>query len=285
MRGLAGHFGCGLGLVCKALERSRSWVYYRRRVTKGRALRRPELEGPVRAIVQGHPATYGYRRVHALLREQGIVCNPKTVWAVLRRKRWLSTAREQTRRPGRSHDGHVAVVEPNRRWASDFTWIQAWNGEKGRLAVIIDCADRMILAWRFQPHLHTEQICEMVREAIFCRFGEDRQQAKGIEFLTDNGTEFKTTFQGFLTSMGLIPCHTPCRSPESNGVVEAFFGTLKRDYVYQSCLETRAEVQRQIPGWLTDYNEVGPHSSLGMRSPRRFYQEWKAKNRLNAVQN
>ena len=38
-------------------------------------------------------------------------------------------------------------------------------------------------------------------------------------------------------------------------------------------------------GWLTDYNEVGPHGSLGMRSPMRFYQEWKAKNGLNAVQN
>ena len=99
MRDLAGQFGCGLGLVCAVLERPRSWVYYRRQVTNGRALRRPELEGPVRESVQGRPATYGYRRVHALLREQGIMCNPKTVWAVLRRHRWLSTARQQTRRP------------------------------------------------------------------------------------------------------------------------------------------------------------------------------------------
>jgi len=285
VRNLAEQFGCGLGLVCAVLERPRSWVYYRRRARHGRALRRPEVEGAVQKIVQDRPATYGYRRVHALLREHGVVCNPKTVWAVLKRKRWLSTVRERTMRPGRRHDGQVAVLEPNRRWASDFTWLRAWNGEKGRLAVIIDCADRMILAWRFQPRLTTEQICEMVREAIFRRFGEDRQQAQGIEFLTDNGPEFKRKFQIFLTTMGLIPCHTPCRSPESNGVVEAFFGTLKRDYVSQSGLDTRADILRQLPGWLVDYNEVGPHSALGMRSPVQFHQDWKAKNALNTVQN
>jgi putative transposase len=39
-------------------------------------------------------------------------------------------------------------------------------------------------------------------------------------------------------AMGLIPCHTPRRTPQSNGLAEAFFGSFKRDYVYQACLET-----------------------------------------------
>jgi putative transposase len=285
VKGLARHFGCSLSLVCGVLEKPRSWIYYRRRIPKGRTFRRTDLLEPIREILRGRPASYGYRRVHAMLLERGIVCNPKTVWAFLRRKGWLSTSRQKTMRPGRSHDGKVAVPEPNRRWASDFSWIRAWNGEKGRLAVIIDCADRMILAWRFQPNINTETMCEIVREAVFHRFGADRHRAQGLEFLTDNGTEFKKRFQGFLKGMGLTPCHTPCRSPESNGLVESFFKTLKRDYVYQSCIETREDVRRQVSGWIADYNEIAPHSSLGMRSPARFYREWKAKNGLKTVQN
>ncbi len=35
---------------------------------------------------------------------------------------------------------------PNRRWASDITGIRAWDGQKGRLAIMIDYADRMVLA-------------------------------------------------------------------------------------------------------------------------------------------
>jgi putative transposase len=273
-------------LVCEVLEKPRSWIYYRHRVPKGRKFRRPELEAPIRAILSGRPATYGYRRVHAMLKAMGIACNPKTVWAVLRRKGWLSTSRKKVMKPGRAHDGKVAVLEPNRRWASDFTWIRAWNGEKGRLAVIIDCADRMILAWRFKAHVGADDMCELMREAVFLRFGEDRKQAEGIEFLTDNGKEFTAhRFRKILKIFGLVACHTPCRSPESNGVAEAFFGTFKRDYVYQNRLESRADVLRQIPGWIADYNEVGPHSSLGMKAPARFFQEWKAKISLKTVQN
>jgi len=42
-------------------------------------------------------------------------------------------------------------------------------------------------------------------------------------------------FWPFVRAMGLIPCHTPRRSPESNGLAEAFFGSFKRGDVYQAC--------------------------------------------------
>ena len=36
----------------------------------------------------------------------------------------------------------------------------------------------------------------------------------------------------FAAVLGLVPCFTPMRSPESNGVSEAFVKTLKRDYAH-----------------------------------------------------
>ena len=50
--------------------------------------------------------------------------------------------------------------------------------------------------------------------------------------------------------MGLIPCHTPRRSPQPNGLAEAFFGSFKRDDVYQARLDTLEEVRRQVPAWI-----------------------------------
>ena len=79
----------------------------------------------------------------------------------------------------------------------------------------------------------------MLREAVFRRFGEARGKAQGIEVLSANGPEYTShRFRPFVLAMGLIPCHTPRRSPESNGLVEAFFGSFKRDSVYQACVET-----------------------------------------------
>ena len=85
----------------------------------------------------------------------------------------------------------------------------------------------------------------MLREAIFRRFGETRAHAQGIEFLSDNGPEYMShRFRPFVRALGLIPCHTPRRSPQWNGLAEAFFGSFKRNYVYQACLDTLDTVGR-----------------------------------------
>jgi putative transposase len=149
----------------------------------------------------------------------------------------------------------VRLAEPNRRWASDITGIRAWDGRKGRLAIMIDCADRMVLAWRFTTRITAVDLAEMLREAVFRRFGAVRAHAQGIEFLSDNGPEYTShRFRPFVRAMGLTPCHKPRRSPQSNGLAEAFFGSFKRDYVYQACLETLEAVGRQVPAWIDHDN-------------------------------
>jgi len=235
-------------LVCRTLGKSRRWLYYRRRPKhKTGICRRPEVEEAIGRILAGSPATYGYRRIHALLIREGIRTNPKTVWRILRRRGWLSSTRSRSPRM-RRHEGRVSVLEPNRRWASDITGIKAWNGEKGRLAVIIDCADRMVLSWRFGQRMVSEELQEMIREAVFRRFGTETGKAQALEFLSDNGPEYACRkLRHVLQSFGMIVCRTPRRSPESNGLAEAFFGSFKRDYVYQGELESREAVARQIP--------------------------------------
>lgn len=257
---------------------SRRWLYYRRNPKRtSPRCRRPEVEQAIERVLAGSPATYGYRRIHALLLREGIRTNPKTVWRILRRRGWLSSTRSRSKRM-RRHEGRVSVLEPNRRWASDITGIRAWNGGKGRLAVIIDCADRMVLAWRFGRRMVSEELQEMVREAVFRRFGAEKEKAQNLEFLSDNGPEYacrklRNVLQGF----GMVICRTPRRSPESNGLAEAFFGSFKRDYVYQKELPDLEAVARQIPEWIKDYNEAAPHSALGMKPPAEFYADWMSK--------
>jgi putative transposase len=243
------------------------------------------VEAAIGRLLAGSPATYGYRRIHALLIREGIRTNPKTVWRILRRRGWLSSTRNRSQKESRRHEGQVSVPEPNRRWASDITGIKAWNGEKGRLAVIIDCADRMVLAWRFGQRMLSDELQEMVREAVFRRFGNEKQKAQTIEFLSDNGPEYACRkLRKLLQDFGMVVCRTPRRSPESNGLVEAFFGSFKRDYVYQKELPNRSAAARQIPEWIKDYNQVAPHSALGMKAPAEFYADWMSKISHTPVQ-
>ena len=74
----------------------------------------------------------------------------------------------------------------------------------------------------------------------------------------------------FAAALNLLPCFTPIRSPESNGVCEAFVKTFKRDYVRVNPRPDALSVLQQLPAWFEDYNAVHPHSGLRMLSPREF---------------
>ncbi len=74
----------------------------------------------------------------------------------------------------------------------------------------------------------------------------------------------------FAAALNLVPCFTPVRSPESNGVCEAFVKTLKRDYARVNPRPDTISVLQQLPAWFEDYNTAHPHSGLRMRSPREF---------------
>lgn len=93
--------------------------------------------------------------------------------------------------------------------------------------------------------------------------------------LSDNGSCYTTKeTREFAQIVGLVVCTTPVRSPESNGMAEAFVKTFKRDYVHLSDLKNAQEVFQVLPLWFNDYNENHPHKGLKMLSPselRRTY--------------
>jgi putative transposase len=53
-------------------------------------------------------------------------------------------------------------------------------------------------------------------------------------------------------------------------MAEAFVKTIKRDYVYQADCDSAETVLKLLPQWFADYNNVAPHSALGMKSPVEY---------------
>lgn len=94
-----------------------------------------------------------------------------------------------------------------------------------------------------------------------------------VQWLADNGSAYtaRETLD-FAAALGLSPCFTPVRSPESNGISEAFVKTLKRDYARIQPRPDALTVLQQLSAWIDDYNENHPHSGLRMHSPHEFIQ-------------
>ena len=137
------------------------------------------------------------------------------------------------RRPGRTHDGKVAMIRSNLRWCSDGFEFACWNGEIIRAAFVIDAHDREVIAWRAVSGcgIDGSQVRDMMLEAIEARFGTIRAPHP-VEWLSDNGSPYtaKET-RDFASQLNLVPCFTPVASPELNGMAEAFVRTFKRDYL------------------------------------------------------
>jgi putative transposase len=234
-----------------------------------------ELVTDIRMLVAELP-TYGYRRVHALLRRQAEATaraapNPKRVYRVMK-VHGLLLQRDGEQREERRHDGRVAVDQRNTRWCSDGLEIACDNGEKVRVAFALDCCDREAMG-----HVATtggitaEDVQDLMIATVEHRFGPVNRLPEPIEWLSDNGSCYTARdTRAFARDIGLVPLTTPVSSPQSNGMAEAFVRTLKRDYVRVSPRPDARTVIEQLPSWLAHYNEVHPHRALGYRSPREY---------------
>ncbi len=229
----------------------------------------------ITALAAARP-TYGYRRITALLnrklRAEGVApVNHKRVYRIMQATNLL-LARKYTERLDHTHDGKVIVMRSNLRWCSDGFEFTCWNGDIVRCAFVIDAHDREIIAWRavVNAGISGSDVRDMMLEAVEKRFGGYRAPHR-IEMLSDNGAPYTARdTRIFAQQLGLKPCFTPVKSPQSNGISEAFVNTLKRDYVRVTPLPNPETVLGLIPGWFEDYNENHPHSGLKMRSPREF---------------
>lgn len=233
-----------------------------------------ELLTELRTLIDQRP-TCGYRRLTALLnRERRATSEPlvnaKRVLRVLR-AHCLTLQACTARRPGRTHDGVVVALRSNVRWCSDHCEIACRDGSVVRVLFAIDACDREIIAWSATTAgISGEMVQDLMLACVEHRFGST-QAAGPVEWLADNGSAYTAkTSLDTATALGLRLAFTPPRSPESNGIAEAFVKTLKRDYVRITVLPDAPAVLALVPKWITDYNTSHPHSGLRMLSPQEF---------------
>jgi putative transposase len=264
--------------IAETLGVARSNLYDRLEGTthsRGRYHRRgdAELLARITRLVTARP-TYGYRRITAVLNRELKAealppANHKRVYRLMQMHQML-LARRYTERPDHIHDGKVVVMRSNLRWCSDGFEFTCWDGAVVRGVFIIDAHDREIIAWRavVNAGISGSDVRDMMLEAVERRFDGYRASAS-VEMLSDNGSPYiARETRIFAAQLGLKPCFTPVKSPQSNGISEAFVNTLKRDYVRVTPIPNAEIAMQAIARWFEDYNENHPHSGLKMRSPR-----------------
>ena len=207
---------------------------------------------------------YGYRRITALLKNDGWRINHKRVERIWRRE-GLKVPKKQ---PKRSrlwlNDGSCIRKRPeykNHVWAYDFVMDRTHNGRRFRMLTVIDEYTRECLAIKVERKLNSTNVLDTLLDLFILHGVPDHIRS-------DNGSEFTAELvRNWLKKLKVKTLFIEPGSPWENGYNESFNGKLRDELLNGEIFYTLKEAQVLIEQWRKEYNTVRPHSSLGYKPP------------------
>ena len=207
---------------------------------------------------------YGYRRITALLRNEGWWINHKRIERLWRQEGLKVPQRQPKRGRLWLNDGSCIRLRPEYRnhvWSYDFVHDRTRDGRGFRMLTILDEYTRECLAIDIGRSLTHDAVLHRLGDLFFRR---------GIpeHIRSDNGSEFTATaVRSWLKPRGVKTLYIEPGSPWENGYIESFNGKLRDELLNREVFDTILEAKVLVSRSRRDYNHSRPHSSLGYRPP------------------
>jgi len=207
---------------------------------------------------------YGYRRVTALLRQQGWEVNHKRVERIWRREGLKVPQKQPKRARLWLNDGaciRLRAAHRNHVWSYDFVMERTHDGKAFRMLTVIDEYTHECLAIKTRRQLNSTDVLDCLGQ-LFMQYGTPEH------IRSDNGAEFTATaVREWLAAAQVKTLFIEPGSPWENGYNESFNGKLRDELLNGEIFYTLKEAQTSIEDWRIHYNTKRPHSSLGYRPP------------------
>ena len=259
---------CGLAQVSRA-------GYYRSLQEKAPAEEAQEVRAAVQKVVLEHRRRYGYRRVTAELRRQGMAVNHKRVARMMREDHLLALRQRAwvvTTESGHSLPVYVNLARrmelsaPDQLWVADITYIRL-RQEFVFLAVVVDGFSRRAVGWALDRSLQTRLTLQALEMAA-----AQRRPAPGVVHHSDQGVQYAAAeYVARLAHYPMTASMSRPGNPFDNAQCESFIKTLKQEEIdcrkYRDLEDLRSHVREFIEEY---YNCRRLHSALGYRSPAEF---------------
>lgn len=247
--------------ACRLVGIARSTVRYRRRGGDDAALRER-----LRELATERPR-FGYRRLHALLRREGIVVNHKRVERLYRAE-GLAVRRRARKALVRVLRGRPPTpARPNEQWALDFLEDALASGRKLRLLSVIDVFTREALTLEVDFSLPGRAVVRALE-----RLGAARPLP--AQLVLDNGPELiSRALEAWAHDHAVALHFIDPGKPIQNAHCESFHGRLRDECLNEHWFLSLGDARRIVEAWRQDYNRRRPHSALGYQTPAEFAQQ------------
>ena len=238
------------------------------------------LRERITEIYHENKGRYGYRRIHAVLKTEGIKISEKTVRRIMREEHLK--VRSIRQRKYNSYMGEISpavpnVIErkfhadkPNEKWLTDITEFK-FGDKKVYLSPIIDCFDGMPVAWTVGESPNAELVNTMLDQAI----AQLKSKEKPVVH-SDRGCHYR--WPGWIERMeqaGLTRSMSKKGCSPDNSACEGFFGRMKNEmfYGYNWNHVSSTEFIDIVNEYMVWYREKRIKISLGGKSPMNYRRE------------
>ena len=207
---------------------------------------------------------FGYRRIHLMLKRQGIVVNLKKLRRLYREERLQVKRRGGRKRALGTRRPSLLPDAPHRRWSLDFVSDAFTDGRRFRILAVVDDFTRECLTLIADTSISGRRVAREL-DAVIYRRGAPQT------CVSDNGTELTSTAILEWSQDRRIDWHyiAPGK-PQQNAFIESFNARLRDELLNETLFSSLASAREALQAWKEDYNNARPHSAIGNITPREY---------------
>jgi putative transposase len=153
----------------------------------------------------------------------------------------------------------------NEIWHIDITEIKLNTGQKYYLQVVIDNFSRYCIAWQLNKTKEAYNTVELLRSA-------KNNKKKYTNLMMDKGSEnINVKVNKALNDHKITRVIAKLDTEYSNSMIEAFFRSLKNNYLYFQNPNTLKELTHNVEFYINEHNFKIPHSAHNGLTPEEVY--------------
>ena len=206
-----------------------------------------------------HPEE-GYRRLAYMMLDADVVAaSPSTVYRVLRNAGRLGQRKPYTSSKGKEFTQPTVSHE---HWHIDVSYLNIC-GTFYYLCSVLHGYSRYIVHWEIRESM-TEADVETILQRAHELFPEARPR-----IISDNGPQFVARdFKAFIRMQGMTHVRTSPFYPQSNGKIESWHKTVKRECIRPKTPLDLGDSRRIVGHYVREYTDVRLHSGIGYVTPK-----------------
>jgi len=221
----------------------------------------------------------GHRMVWARLRIGGVRTSRRRVLRLMREHGLLSPRRARQGK-GVSHEGTITTDAPDLMWGTDGT--RVLTAEEGMCWIFtaVDHYSCEVVGRHVCKRGDRFAALQPVSQGLLKHFGGvTADVGRGLSLRMDNGTQYVSEhFRNQVRFWGVTPSYAFIEQPQTNGVAERFFKTLKEQIIHGRVYRTVAELRAAVETFVDLYNEQWLPEKNGYLSPSATRAAWYAQH-------